>query len=349
MTKRQGLLESIADTTSDYRAGELPAPTPEHVDRWVRQFEADAQLPILTELDHILKCTYLTREWVEGFLQRLVTNDKLVGDDPCEYWRNANFLKIQSKGHSQEEMRAMFSDILEKTCGFGIDDCSSDDGDYIYLDDAIFSGTSIGQGLTAWIKNEAPAKAKIQVITIALYTGSEWAFRVPIDDAIKQSGKKIAITRWRAIELENQKTHKNTSEVYWPVGIPEYEDVQKYVASENRFAFEPRIAGGKTEHTLFSSEESRQAIELHLLSAGVKIRGFCADPKPILRPLGFSRFGLGFGSTIVTFRNCPNNAPLALWWGDPNASKTHPFSKWYPLFPRKTYNHEIDLHALFGL
>jgi hypothetical protein len=34
---------------------------------------------------------------------------------------------------------------------------------------------------------------------------------------------------------------------------------------------------------------------------------------------------LGFGSTIVTFRNCPNNAPLAFWAGDP----------WYPLFPRK--------------
>ena len=35
---------------------------------------------------------------------------------------------------------------------------------------------------------------------------------------------------------------------------------------------------------------------------------------------------LGFGSLVVTFRNCPNNAPLALWAGDP----------WYPLFPRRT-------------
>jgi hypothetical protein len=35
---------------------------------------------------------------------------------------------------------------------------------------------------------------------------------------------------------------------------------------------------------------------------------------------------LGFGSLIVTFRNCPNNTPLALWAGDP----------WYPLFPRIT-------------
>jgi hypothetical protein len=35
---------------------------------------------------------------------------------------------------------------------------------------------------------------------------------------------------------------------------------------------------------------------------------------------------LGFGSLIVTFRNCPNNAPLAFWVDSP----------WYPLFPRTT-------------
>ncbi len=45
------------------------------------------------------------------------------------------------------------------------------------------------------------------------------------------------------------------------------------------------------------------------------------------RPLGHTSLeALGFGSMIVTFRNCPNNAPLALWVGAP----------WYPLFPRTT-------------
>lgn len=44
------------------------------------------------------------------------------------------------------------------------------------------------------------------------------------------------------------------------------------------------------------------------------------------RPLGNMVLEtLGFGSMLVTFRNCPNNSPLALWAGDP----------WYPLFPRK--------------
>ncbi len=45
---------------------------------------------------------------------------------------------------------------------------------------------------------------------------------------------------------------------------------------------------------------------------------------------------LGFGSLVVTFRNCPNNAPLALWVGDP----------WYPLFPRTT-NSQAEIVRLF--
>jgi hypothetical protein len=32
------LLESIATTIADYRAGEIDAPTKEHVKRWVEQF-----------------------------------------------------------------------------------------------------------------------------------------------------------------------------------------------------------------------------------------------------------------------------------------------------------------------
>lgn len=340
---RDQLLQSIANTTADYRADELAAPTPEHVDRWVQQFSPDAQVPILSELDHVLKCTYFSRDRVEVFLRRLITNKDLAGIDPCTFWRNANFLDIQKHGHSQKAMLSLFGLALNKECGVSVERCGSDGGDFIFLDDAIFSGTGIRNDLVNWISTKAPPKAKVHVIAIALYTGSEWAFRVPIADAIKASGKQITITRWRAIELENQKTRKNISEVYWPIGIPEYADVKAYVASEQKFAFEPRMPGGKTAHSLFSSEEGRQALEIHLLSAGVRIRGFCIDPKPILRPLGFSRFGLGFGSTIVTYRNCPNNAPLALWWGDPDAPKSHPFSKWYPLFPRKTYNQGAPL------
>ena len=43
----------------------------------------------------------------------------------------------------------------------------------------------------------------------------------------------------------------------------------------------------------------------------------------------------GFGATFISYRNIANNCPLALWWGDPDAPASHPFSKWYPLFSHK--------------
>jgi hypothetical protein len=235
-------------------------------------------------------------------------------------------------------MLTLFEEVLQTACGFSIAECGSDGGDFIFLDDAIFSGNGIRNDLLPWIEGGAPAKAAVQVIAIALYSGSEWVFRKPIPDAVTRHKKKISFHRWRAIELENQRQNKQYSEVYWPTVLPDDPDVHAYAESEKKFPFQERGLGGKLEHGTFSSEEGRHILEQQLLIAGVKIRSFCHQPKPILRPLGFSQFGLGFGSTIVTYRNCPNNAPLALWWGDPNAAKTHPFSKWYPLFPRKTYN-----------
>jgi len=346
MTKRADLLGSIASTIGDYRADELLTPTPGHVERWVSQFDDAVQVPILAELDHVLKCTYFSLLRVERFLSKLVSNADLAGADPCKYWRGANFLNVQKDGHSQRDMLSIFSEMLEKKCGFATAACGSKNGDFIFLEDALFSGTRVRNDLVPWIQEKAPDKAVVHVIAIAIYTGSEWAFRVPIAEAIKGSGKNISIMRWRSIELENQKANRDSSEVLWPAAIPDYPDVKAYVESQDRYAFVARTPGGKIAHPIFSSEAGRQVLETHLLAAGVRIRGFCKDPKPILRPLGFSRFGLGFGSTIVTYRNCPNNAPLALWWGDPDAGEGHPFSKWYPLLPRKTYAQNIDFDAV---
>ena len=98
---RQSLLAAIAQTIHDYRHGEIPAPDGTHVDRWVRQFDTAQQLPILTEMDGLLKRTYLNKATVETFLQGLVGNPKLVGANPKQFWLSANFLDIQDGGSSQ--------------------------------------------------------------------------------------------------------------------------------------------------------------------------------------------------------------------------------------------------------
>lgn len=335
MTERSNLLESIASTASDYRAGELDAPSPDHIERWIKQFDKDVRTPMLRELDHVLKQTYFPKKRVKSFLKGLILNKDLAGDDHCSFWRSTHFLDIQQNGHSQHELLAIFDIPLKAACGVTTAECGTEGGDFIYLDDVLFSGSRIGNDLEPWILNEAPPNGTIHIIVIAFHAFGEYKLKERLDRANKQSGKRLTIQVWRSITIENRNRYRRDAEVLWPAVVPDEEIYRNYVALPHRFPFTERPVGGGTG--IFSSEEGRQLLERELLLAGLKIRDFCANPSSIMRPLGFSPFGLGFGSMIITFRNCPNNSPLALWWGDPDADQGHPFSHWYPLFPRKTY------------
>ncbi|MBZ0070861.1 MAG: hypothetical protein K8I04_03920 [Gammaproteobacteria bacterium] len=287
----------------------------------------------MRELDHVLQKTYVNKDTVSGFLKELVKNKKLAGEDPCAFWASAHFLSIQDNGHSQKEILEIFDAELHAQCKLRVKDCGRDGGAYIYLDDVMFSGNRVGNDLVKWIKEQASMEATVHVIVAAIHTSGEYMVGKRIKEAIADSGKKIEIHYWRSLNIENRKYYKNDSEVLWPCEVPDDELVKQYLAKPHKFPFEPRKPGGKLGP--FSCEEGRQLLEREFLIAGLKIRSFSEHPKDVMRPLGFSPFGLGFGSMIATFRNCPNNTPLALWWGDPEAT-SGPFH-WYPLLPRKTY------------
>ena len=139
MSQRTDLLESIANTIQDYRGGSLPQPLTAHVERWVQQFDAAVQLPILQEIDHVLKKIYFSKEDVAKFLRGAMRTQKLTGDRPDKFWRSASFLDIQGGGSSQTDMLALFSEQLEDEHGFGIDDCGQGDEVFIYLDARILN------------------------------------------------------------------------------------------------------------------------------------------------------------------------------------------------------------------
>jgi hypothetical protein len=338
MAERDDLLASIAATTADYREADREAPTPERVERWINQFDAAVQLPILREMDHVLKKTYFSRADARKFLAGLFQTEKLVGDDPCTFWKGVKFLDIQGGGASQKEMLALFSKVLEKNCGLEANDCGTDPHAFVYLDDAIFTGNRVRRDFETWIAEQFPAEAKVHVITIALHTGGQYYANGKIKDAAKAAGKDIDLTWWRAIELEDRKAHTTTSDVLRPVAIPDDEDVKAYVA-DMRYPPNLRTAGHVGGNGIFSSDAGRQLLEAEFLKAGVRIRQMCPHLNQYQRPLGNTILDtLGFGSLIVTFRNCPNNAPLALWAGDP----------WYPLFPRTT-NSDTSLRRFMAM
>lgn len=326
MSERQRLLESIANTIADYREGAIAKPTPDHIDRWVKQFGIPVQVPILSEMAHVLDRTYITKGKVKQFLKTVITSTSLAGADFCVFWKDIHFLNIQRGGNSQREIREMFSEVLQEVCGFSVSQCGMRPKAFVYLDDVLFTGNRIRTDISAWINADAPQTASLHVITIGLHSGGQYYARQQIADAANAAGKTINITWWRCIEIEDRKNYTNTSDVLRPTAIPADPRTQAYVQGF-RYAPVIRKPGNVGGRQFFSSEAGRSLLEQELLKIGVHIRSICPHLNTYMRPLGNMVLEtLGFGSMIVTFRNCPNNAPLALWAGNP----------WYPLFARKT-------------
>ncbi len=122
----------------------------------------------------MVKRSFFTKTNVKDFLSNLVVNDKLAGNDPTAYWKSANFLKIQQNGQSQKEMLKLFAKCLSDKCGLDLNQCGEPNGDYIYLDDVIFSGNRVGNDLEEWVNNEAPQNAKVHVIVAVLHSGGSY-------------------------------------------------------------------------------------------------------------------------------------------------------------------------------
>ena len=122
-----------------------------------------------------------------------------------------------------------------------------------------------------------------------------------------------------------------------PTAIPNDPAVQAHVAAM-RYPPTLRAAGNPGAAGLFSSDAAKILLEQEFLKAGVHIRQICPNLSAVQRPLGHMTLEtLGFGSLIVTYRNCPNNAPLAFWVDAP----------WYPLFPRTT-NTQTAMRRMFA-
>lgn len=353
MSEWDDLLASIAAKTADYREGDLPVPTADHVGRWISQFDAEVRLPMLREMDYVLQRTYFSKQEIE---KELADHVRVIGDggkdlneaSAIAYWRGTEILNIQQRGRSQADINEIFAGALRDRFGLGLADCQGGDRRFVYFDDILFSGDRIQNDLVAWLDDSAPNEGHVSIIVLIAHSLGKWETERNLKEAIARSGKKITFDIQEQIVLENRKRYRNDADVLWPTELPDEdivdEDVVREYAAAQRFPFEPR-APIPTPHTnIFSSEAGRQLLERELLMAGLKIISFSRNPAQRVRPLGYGRYGLGFGSTLVTYRNCPNNAPLALWWGDPHAAPGHPFRRWYPLLPRRTYEQGVVAH-----
>lgn len=338
MSYRSGLLTSIAERISSYRNDEIPQPTVEHVERWVEQFDPEVQLPILSEMDFVFKKTYYSKQMVQEHLCGLIDLDFISSTEktsPTEYWRKAHVLDIQQRGSSQTDIKALFGDLLKKKLNLNVEECGLPGGDYIYLDDFLFSGHRIKEDILDWIEKEDRDGATVRIIVMASHSAGELYCDKGLNNMVE---KNITIKLWRRVCFENTTKHLDNSEVLWPTSLPEIPEFQDYISGD--VEFKKRKRGGYLEHATFSSGAMRRILEDEMLFWGWHIyNNWQQRTDQFMRPLGrhMSRH-VGFGSMLATYRNCPNTVPLAIWWGNPEKCK------WYPLLPRKPNKQDFDAY-----
>jgi len=335
------LLHSVAETIRDYREGEIPVPTPEHVGRWLAQFDADDRPTILAELDAILKKVYFPRERVKEGVRRFVAETLLAGRAVSDVLPYLRFLDIQTRGESQRALLQIVDEILREEHGAALAACgTASETSYVYLDDAVYTGNRLRYDLTesadgaapAWLTRTAPDGCHLAVFVLLCHrTGWEYALRHAEREADR---KGITLLPAYTHLIDNRRQSDSKAQCLWPEPYSGDPAVDRYVAGlggASPVNAPPadlfREPGTPAVETLFSSAESRRVVEGAFLRVGARLSG--PRPKPRhLRPLGYEVIdSLGFGTLAVMYRNISNACPLALWWSQADV--------WYPLFPRR--------------
>jgi len=334
VTERNNLIDSIALKIRDYRAGDDVAPrTPQTVELWIDQFDARGQIEILKSINHVLARTYSTKPEVEAFIARQMLNPEMTASSPADFWRNTQILEPVEHGTSCADMRRLLTDALDHsglTTGDGADSITS----FVYIDDFLCSGLQFQNNIESWLAR-APRAVTVDVILVGLHRYGRFTSNRYITARAKDLGKSVTIRFWPMSEVEDRVSYRNESDVLWPMVIPKTDAAQRYVNQTNqsdKYAFEPRSHRIEPAESVFDSAAGRAHLEQELFLAGIRIRDRIQSPKDVMRPLGFRGYGLGHGTMVADYRNCPNNSPLAIWWG---------CNDWHPLLPRRT-NKGID-------
>ena len=343
---RRSLLLSLAEIIKDYK--HLPVrgegDIPRHIERWLNQFDKKDQYVILYEMNHVMKKFYFSRSKVKEIIRRFILRIVAEGQNHA-IMENVSFLSLQAENSSQRAILELVDETLREDFGYSLADIGTKSiKKYIYLDDAIYTGNRLRYDLTSGWFSTIVEECELIVYAIARHEeGTKYAL-----PHIMRAVQDFKITFRGSTFLKINDTHASNvcSEILWPERVSKDELIDAYVSElcENATykvtperLFRP-VSVGNIQETLFSSPEARRVVEQAFLRKGIQIIRACRSVAPSIRPLGFTPLtSLGFGTLFVTYRNIANNCPLVLWWGDADQRYVnHPFSIWYPLFPRVT-------------
>ncbi len=306
-----------------------------HVERWVHQFEPDEREVVVEGTKNLLTFGYFSRCRAHALVQQFLFDENVFTMEPQIGWLDTKFLSIQRHGQSQTAANTLAADIMYKDDDLCINDCGTSPSQYVYLDDFLFTGNTLLYDLLQRLPNvEHPRN-----LYVFLYGGHSQGLNYVRKRFYEHSVAEL----WNLQIMCSTVCSNDPSGVYeglWPVDHQCDAATQSFIQRlQTHSLHTPRLFRSAFNHKrdrIFASNEQRHVVEKAFLRKGAYILSHCQEPKHEMRPLGFEKLeSLGFGATLVSYRNVANNCPLALWWGDPEAPAGSPLRCWLPLFRRR--------------
>lgn len=308
-------VDRIANIIHNYADGKFGELDNNHVERWLSQF--DNQDIVAFETANLLEKYYFSKQCFNVFIDNIhyyLYNNLSLNND-------IYILNLQDNNKSQFYLNNMLFEKYGNNYG-----CNYPIGDFVYIDDFLFSGHTLKNTLSKFLEVMKRYILSNSILYILCINYNEYYINRTIEELVKKYTIHINIIPFFSrFDLALNECLQPTQETISNNIISAYTN-----DSLSQIHYKPRVRTNSD----FMSEKNRVIYEEEMIKAGIKIINFCQHPHPVMKPLGYGWYGYGAGFTAFTQRNCPNTTPLAFWWGDPNSSSNHPFSKWYPLMQR---------------
>jgi len=344
-TMLAAVAQEIAALVSDYRQEEVPQITDARVLEWTEDvasicvwLDDDSKVILLEALGDALKVGYWSRNRIR------LTVDEI---DTAQFWQDApplvdgawRWLDLQGSASSQSALIGLLDDPIASASG--------DNRHFVYLDDGLFSGGTVRREVGAWISQEAHRGTRLLVAHLAGHCDRVQSARNDLLILAKEYGvdlRMIAASHFAEPDYESPPGIKTRS-VFGMCLKPDqftYDRSDACATYRERFGWRHRNVrlidcdDPITCERVFRSIEHREVLTRAFLEVGCKMMMWTKNPKAAMRPLGYTNdSSFGLGAMMATFHNCPNTAPLALWWGDAAMPSWTPLSRWSPLLPRR--------------
>ena len=337
-------IKKILDVIKDYRNDDGIFLTEKDIDEWAEQFGNDRDF-VLDEFGHIIPQIYLSKaetvRYLEGVLEALRRLYKYGSLE--DLLHETEFLKMQQEGKSQDVLLSMLSNVVLDKTGHELGDyVGFNKIHYVYLDDVMATGGTIGKHLRTWLSKDTNAddirnnKKTIIVMLVCSHSLGESITRYMITQQFHIKEEQMLIGSFYKIE-NHLKFNLASQKLNIAIPLPsQSKRVHDYLSrlpdtadKYSDYTFRPE--GFPKKEVFFTTPQNRDRYERIILEKGLDIIDNTSVPGVNLRPLGMVNpryHTLGLGTHFFTWRNVPNNSPLVYWWSVPGHN-------WKPLFPKK--------------